>query len=370
MTESKLGANGSAYAAGVAGRPATHAPRLATWVGMSRRTALAGVAAWALLVVLPGASPALAANESDTCTSPTAQVLDGFAGTTYVKLRVQEADADHTWICFRVQDPALTNIGGKVVVTAPGASADPPTQDENSTTCQAEPGNQVPGMHPQASGEIGDPAEPPYVPYLIDTFVDSGEAWFCLGVGEFQKRVILPVPTAQAPDIQFLPDSPPVPAPTPESPPLGYPSGTCQSGIGGDHDRALNADVGDDLHVWLEAWRPSLVQAHLCVRLQGSLPLAGPVGVGGVLSFDASASPGVTPVLTPGDDMSPCPFNVFSNDQAELQIKRSATESNPASLCVKQGTTEKSLTAGVTGTPTAPAVTWTPDPGTPVGPLP
>lgn len=301
---------------------------------------------------------------SESCTSPTVGVADGFAGSTYVRLRIQQVEPDETWICFRAQDGSSNLGGGRVVVTAPTASADPPTDDGAFNACSTTSGNQVPGMHPQLSGEIGDPNDPPHAPYLVDSFADEDEAWFCLRVGDVQKRVIVPAPGAQAPDVQLLLDSPPVSAPDPEQPPVGFASRTCQDGVGGDHDRALNSDVGNDMHVWLESWRPSASQAHLCVRLEG------PIGIGGALSFDATGSPGVTPVLTPGDSMDPCPINVFNNDQADVEIRRSAQGSNPASVCVRQGGTAKSLTVGTSGSLVPPAVTWTPDPGTPVGPLP
>lgn len=302
---------------------------------------------------------------SDSCAA-TATVADGFAGSTYVRLRVQQVDEMRTWVCFRVDDPA-GYFGGRIEFTG-AAAGELPDVDDESLACQEAAGNAVPGDHPMQSGDIGDPQEPPHVPYLIDAFASADAAWFCLGAGDVQKRVLVPVSGHAPPTVQPLFDSPPVPSPDREEPPVGYPSGNCQRGFGGEHQEALNADVGNGSHVWLESWRASDRRAELCVRLEG-----GPVPVGGSVSFDATGSPGVTPVLIAGDDledMDACPISVFTNTQSDIEIKRTGQGVNPASVCVRVGTTVRTITAGTTGDPIPPAINWNPDPGTPIGPLP
>ena len=314
------------------------------------KAAIGGV----LIAAVVPAAPAAAANESDMCSSPTAQVADGFAGTSYVKLRVQEADPNHTWVCYRVNGPGTGNSGGRIVVTKPSTSPAQPTVDGNVDACTGDGGEAI------ASGHLFDESEETYTPYLLDADSATGAASACLMVGDFKRRVAISAPGVVAPDVDVYTDSPAVPNPSPENPPAGYPSGTCQAGVGGSHDRVLNMELAGGSHVWLEAWRASTGHAALCVRVEGGL-----VSAGGALAYDATGSPGVTPVLSTGSSMDPCTRDIFANQQQDLLVARSAG-SNPASLCVKRGSSVTSVTVGTTGSPSVALPSWTSDPGTPL----
>lgn len=307
-------------------------------------------------------APASAQDYSGSCSSPLAQVFDGYAGgSTYVKLRVQPdpADPKTTWICYRVSNGGSLEQGGRIDVSSGSATADPPSADANSGLCSTTPGNAVPGSHPVFSGSVGDPNDPPYVPFALDAYANSGEAWICAEVGDFKQRVVVPVPEASAPTVVNRPDAPAPALLSPTPGPAGYPSSSCQQGLFGTPQQHLNADVGQT-HVWAYTAQPMPARAHVCARLQG------PVSGGGMLTLDASSSPGITPTVEGSNDTSPCTINVVTLTQpVQASARRSPSGASPASVCVSSGSTSQRLTVGASGSPSAPTATWTPDPGTP-----
>ncbi len=329
------------------------------------RTCRTTLAVWACFgVLLSGSAPAGAANESDSCDAGGTAIADGFTGSSYLKLRFRQTDANQAWLCFRGRDTSGAYLGGKLAITAPSALLTPPTVDSSYLSCTAAAGNQVPTSHPIDSGEIGDEDVPPHTFYYLDAFADADEAWLCLQVADVERRVLVRAPGAAPPSVELLADSPQVPNPPPPPPPFGFPSATCQNGPGGDHVRALNMGIGPSSRIWLEAWRATSTRAHLCVRLEGG------TSFGGMLSVDATGFPGIAPIEPIGNDMAPCPVHVLTDDQEDLEIRVSDAGAIPVAACVRHGNEARSLRIGVQGSPSIPAVTWTPDPGTPLGPLP
>ncbi len=293
---------------------------------------------------------------SDSC-SDDATVADGFGGGTYVKLRAEQVDPDTTWICLRATG-ASQNFGGRVEITG-AAAGQLPTHDEDSPACvENAEDNAVPGNHPVRSGTVG----PNQTPFMVDVLAmrDGSAAWLCVQVGNVHKRLIVPLEGPTPPTVRIFSDAPPVPNPAPEHPPAGYPSGGCQDGAGGEHASFMNAELVSGAHVWLESWRSSERRALMCVRFESPFET-----FGGALLVDATGSPGLTPVITPGDHMTPCPRNVFRSDQNDVEIKRSDVGVTPASLCVRKGETTVSLSANVIGSATPPTVAFTDDPDNP-----
>jgi hypothetical protein len=175
------------------------------------------------------------------------------------------------------------------------------------------------------------------------------------------RRVKVPIPAGVGtPTVTFLPDAPGPHRPVPEPWPIA-PSQACSAGVGGTKTSHVNAETATG-HVWLSSWQESASKAHLCVRSHGP-----PASVGGVLTVDATGSPGISPVITThSTDMSPCTLQVLNvTDPAQLTVRRSATGANPASLCVNLGGTWLRVTAGTSGGAAPPTVTWQPDPGSP-----
>ena len=304
---------------------------------------------------------------SDDCTSGV--VADGFASTTYVKLRAQQVDARTAWLCVRVDNGSTIGVGGKLVVSAPdGGLPQLPTSDDNGGSCKTEPGNVYPGPR-SIPGSIGDPADPStYVAFETSFYQNAGETWACIAVtsaeGNHSKRVRVAFPGVPAvPTAAFLPDltaSHPG-SPTPDD---ALPSSTCQAAANPVRLADMRATT---TNTWLYAWQETPTRYHLCTRTTGD------IDVGGRLTVDASGSPGVNVVPTTSTtDMTPCAVpngvsvTTFGNpgDPYYLNVRRSIG-TNPASLCITVGTSSLRMTAAVTGTLTPPAITWTGNPGTP-----
>lgn len=291
---------------------------------------------------------------SDDCTTGT--VVDGYVNGSYVKLRVQQPDAQTTWICERFESGGVAQ-GTKTIITTPGVSSPGlPTTDGAATAC-ASPGNGVPGPHPTLKGAVGDPSDPPYVPFLLDTYLGAGQAWLCLQAGSaFTGRVIVPLPvTPDVPSIVQYADSAQSHLPPPTANP-GSNSGACDAAATGTKRSLANADVGNE-HVWLSTWQESTARTHVCVRGQGIST------AGGRLTVDASAMPGAgTLVTTSTTDMTPCTTVVLHLESPiPIDISRSPTGAVPASVCVVQGTTKQRVTVDPNGTPSVPTVAWSPD---------
>jgi hypothetical protein len=159
-----------------------------------------------------------------------------------------------------------------------------------------------------------------------------------------------------------------LPAPAPG--PVGFPSTACQAGSGSL--QALDANIGG-AQVWLYGWQESSTKLHLCVR--GQNPASAPTqSAGGELTVDATGVPGVQPVgPTLSSDPTACttPVDHISAEGVDITLKSSASSANPASVCVISPSLPQPVvvTAGFTGGAATPHVTWTPDPGTPGGPI-
>jgi hypothetical protein len=209
---------------------------------------------------------------------------------------------------------------------------------------------------------------------MLDAYAKDSDAWLCLEAdmpsGPFGERVLLQQPSAGDLPTNNL-DSPQVPAPPATPGPAGVPSTSCQNGSG--NVQALDANI-TGAQVWLYGWQESATKTHLCVRVQN--PAQNPTqSAGGELTVDASGGTGITPVgPSMSNDPTPCTVQVYhaNAEGVDITIKSSAvtpTPANPASLCVISPSLPQPivLTAGFTGSPTPPHVSWTADPGTPGG---
>jgi hypothetical protein len=311
-------------------------------------------------VQVDGADP-VEGHPSDECDGG-ATVADGFAGPTYVKLRADQPDPSTVKVCVRADGPTLANGGQVRIGLSPTATPPVPTVDSDWQACAAAPG----ATDPLLDTQVGDPSDPAtYSSQYLDVHTTSGEVWVCsrvvTGAGSVARRVKVPVPSGVGtPTVTYLPDAPGPHSPVPQLWP-SQPSQTCSAGTGGDKTSVLNAETAAG-RLWLATWQETAAKAHLCVRSEGT---AG--SYGGVLSLDASASPGVSPVIDTDDtDMSACTLQVFNaNEPAQLTVRRSATGTNPASICVNINGTWLRVTAGTSGSPSPPVVSWQPDPGTP-----
>jgi hypothetical protein len=291
---------------------------------------------------------------SDDCASGT-NVVDGFAADGYVRVRYIRPATDTTWVCVRIDTTAL-QFGGKFVVSGPAAGTGPlPSTDSNVESCATTPGNTAPGQHPLFSGGLGDPEDPPYLPFLVDSYQNGGAVWVCVGVASVRTRIVIPVGiTITQPNIAFLPDA--GGRDVDVAGPPAMPSGTCQaSGLATRY-----ADVVSDAgRVFLYTWQPSANVVKVCVRASGA------AAAGGVLTIDGSNATGTLPSVTIGDDMAPCTTQIVHLDNPAVDVRRSPGTGVPASLCLAAGgrTVRVTVTLG-NGQPPA-AIQWSPDPGTP-----
>lgn len=305
------------------------------------------------------------------CQSPTATLADGYAGDTYVTVRHQDAD-DQQWICISTANPQVS-LAGKLIIVAGEDAGQPDIDNSPPDVCANEPNDLVP-PHPPLEATVGDGVEVPQVHVKVEPYANTDEAWACVRVREklgadeqtFDRRVILPLPDGgEAPTFDFQPyDVQPVPAPEPG--PVGYASSTCRQAPGGEYERVVNMDLtDDDTHLWVDTRQPSDDHAQLCTRIEGA------AGVGGMFDVNADGAPGVSAVQDVDDDTSRCNLLVLDVPALGLLIQRTAATANPASVCVDHTptNTHKSVTVGTQGSADPPAITWTPDTGTPGGPI-
>jgi hypothetical protein len=154
--------------------------------------------------------------------------------------------------------------------------------------------------------------------------VHAEDVWVCVTVGDFNRRVIIPV--VATPAVTFLPDSDAA-HPGTEQPPTDalLPSSACENNGG---EPVVNADLGSS-HVWLYSSQESSSRAHACVRAEGT------TSAGGRLTIDTAGSPGVTPeVGTLTDQAGQCDLNVITNTEpVSLSVRRSSS-TDPAWVCV------------------------------------
>lgn len=290
---------------------------------------------------------------STTCTGTV--LLDGYPGpvvnvngqptSMYVFLQLDSAG---TKACYRFHDGTVP-VGGALVLRSLTGSLPPaPFTDGGTTACANTPGNNVPGPHPLLSGFLGDPEEPTYIPYLIDTYADGGWFWVCLTAGTTSRRVgAFYNVSLGLPQVTVYPDVPWISPPPPVTPPA-YGSASCRA-TGTEY---VNLTVAT-AHLWLASSSGAGPTQRYCVRIGGA------ANVGGYLSVPWFATSG----LTQGADLGNCTSTVVHNTSpVALDISRSPNGASPVSLCVTvQGTTHRLSSSTTTG----PAPTWTPDPGTP-----
>ncbi len=294
---------------------------------------------------------------SDDCALG-APLAEGFVAGNFVRVRSVQAGSNTTWVCVRADGPALS-WGGKFVVTGPGVTLPAlPSTDSNVTACSTTPGNTVPGPHPVLGGVLGDPNDPPYVPFLVDSYAAGGNAWVCVRAGSFAVRALVSTGVSPtAPSVTFQPDLPGRYQPPAPAAPF-TPSGTCQNGTSGV-TRYEDVNVLGS-RTFLYTWQQSPSVLRICVR-NGLLAT-----VGGMLTVDTTNLNGSLPTVRTGSDTVGCPVTVARVDQpAVVEVRRSGTGAVPASVCLTVGSTTVRVTA-TTGNGGPPAsVTWSPDPGTP-----
>jgi alpha-tubulin suppressor-like RCC1 family protein len=290
---------------------------------------------------------------SDDCVDGSS-LASGFAGGTYVTVRTKQVNSTTTWVCARADGPALA-VGGKFVVTGPVASpGGAPTTDTNADACATTSGNTVPGPHPALSGNLGDPNDPAYVPFLLDAYSTPQTAWVCVGVGTQRHRVVVPLGvSATPPMVTFFPDATAPHVPSPAAP--ATPSGTCQTGGG---TRVMDVTTAGT-RTYAYWWQPTSSVVKLCVRIDGS------VTAGGVLTVDTTAAGGALPSVVTGTDTVGCDRSVGGVETpTKVEVRRSAS-TLPASVCLTVGATTVRVTAS-SGDGQPPAdVIWTKDPDTP-----
>jgi glycine rich protein len=297
----------------------------------------------------PG-GPGIEDQYSQTCRDSNAKNVDGFSGSTYVLLRVQQNpdNAQETWACYRAWNATGSiDVGGRVDFDPSGA-----------------PG--LPVLEPDSSGCSVTPVDltvgPDETPLLVGVNSAPSEARACLRVGTFEQSVKVPVPGGVGGVPVVNQDAPDVPDPEERQGPAGYPSSTCQNTPG--HTRLANLESGS---TWIAAYSApgGPGETRLCVRGQG------PVSAGGMLTLKSTT--GVSPVVQgPVADTAPssCTTNVLANGSDPARFSIRVTAANPASLCLSAGSSGpfaapgQRFTLGTSGSPVVPVV-WTPDPGTP-----
>jgi hypothetical protein len=291
----------------------------------------------------------------------TGQVADGYAGSTYVKLRTQTSTSDPktTWVCYQIVHPNGASVGGRLDVTGASASPSIPSTDDNGGACAANSAtNAAPPPHPVVAGSVVGQQ------FSIDDYSAGGTGWLCVQIGSVSKRVIVNVPGVGAPSLASHLDQPNTGAAPPVVADPQVPSGSCQSGAYGSPDQLMNMNVSGT-QAWLYDIRSNGGQTvHVCARLDGA------VKAGGMLTISTAGSPGITPSVTTSStdpDLSvPCPLSIVSlTSPVQLSLSTSNAGATSASVCVKAGTSQERVTVGTSGTLVPPTINWQADPDTP-----
>jgi hypothetical protein len=285
---------------------------------------------------------------SNSCTSPTAQVVDGYAGSTYVTMKVQPnpSNSSQKWVCYRASNGpnSSVNVGGRVDVAN---TASVPSIDSSSGACATQG-----YVAPPLSGSLAGTS------FLVGASNPSGAAWVCLQFGStVQYRVVVPTTGVSGPPVTVNQDSS-LPLPSPTADP--YPSGTCENGTNPAPTQLANLGSADSTQLWAYEWRPNSSTIDLCARVQG------PVSAGGMASVTTTPSGGVQPVFGSDSNVSLCTVPVITLTSPVAVSLNLGPAGNPQSVCV--GPTATSGTryyVGTSGSGVPPYVTWTPDPGTP-----
>jgi hypothetical protein len=289
---------------------------------------------------------------SDDCDAAGTNVITGYLGATYVKLRTAPGGPNVTLVCVAAEN-GTTHLGGKVAVngTPPGA---PTAVDQDAASVEACDLN-ANNTDVQSGTVLGGQ------PYWIDvTAQPAGStdlAWVCVRfTNTVGFRLRFSTGGAGA-GTGFVAD-PPTPRNYADAPwPVAGPSALCQTGLGGTKTRDVNLTVGTT-HLALYRWAENASRSHLCFRAGAT------GGAGGRLSLDTAASPGVSPVFISTNSITPCPFDVVTRTEPPPTYgvyisDPEALPTPPVSACVAVTTTAVGVSLGASGPATA---SWNPDP--------
>jgi YVTN family beta-propeller protein len=294
----------------------------------------------------PEVSAQTPAIPSDDCDGG-ARHLAGFIGTGFLKLASSQV-GDQTWLCARA-NAGVESRGGKLVLEFPDPEhVATPRADENASACTQTPGSLT--TLPPFDATVGDANDPAGQTHLtLSVFANATEGvWLCAtaeqGSLSIARRLIAPLAGAH---LTFLPDPP---GAGPDLPPAspGAASSLCDAG-----QRVVNAAI-EGAHLWISSWQETPSRVHLCARASGDQ--AG----GGRLTVDTTGSPGVAPVIQTGSDADVCMRQVITLANPSISIRRT-DPTNPASVCVNTGAGWTRFTAGTSGGPVTPSVTWVSD---------
>jgi hypothetical protein len=317
-----------------------------------RRTVLLGAA---LAAACAAFAPGHAMAASETC-GASSTGIDGYEFNDYFKLTAQRDPADPrtTWICYRAattrfgQQTGGIDRGGRIDVRDATVSPTLPSVDNQGGACTTTAGNTFPGPRPLVGGQVGDPGDPNYTPFLVDAYLGGSDVWGCLRVGDsLSARVKVSTSGIAAPVVTHVPDAPGTPLPVQKQGPFGYPSNKCLENFW--HVRVINMRI-QDTHVWLYHWPESATQTAVCVRVhkQGVQP----IGYRIVLDTDTS---GVTPVVEYSDsDVTPCTETIAAvTSPVQVRLSQSSGIS-PASVCLEALGLKRRITVGTNGSPRVP----------------
>ena len=298
---------------------------------------------------------------SDMCASPTADIIDGYVGATYVRLQVKESPG-LTLACYRMTSGGLYTVGGALVFESTPLDVSLVTVDSQYQWCSQAPGNTVPGPHPLAQGTILGQA------FQVDSWANASGGVLCVQASGVQQRVVVQ-PSTSGPGTTLLLQDEASQSPAPPGGVTSYPSSTCRNAAGSVE--VLDAQSGGET-AQAYVWQASGDQVDACVRLSGV------VSAGGLLSLTVPSTPslpnpGVTPTVSTSSSTTACNFVIVSLTSpviAELAAS-SPPGTNPSTVCIVGGGQQESVTLGAAVNPTIPpppslsVVTFTPDPDTP-----
>jgi len=308
---------------------------------------------------LPPPAPGGVAAPSEDCEGGT-NVVDGYGGGSYVRVRVHQPDPSTLWVCVRADGASVGHGGRFTLSTAGTALPNTPTTDTDWEACTVTPGDIDALPDPVYDATIAG-----NVHVRFDAYQSTTEFWTCVKVGnEARYRVKVPLaPGGGTPTVTFLPDPPDAGPPVPSDSPV-YASGDCARASSGTRTEWLNGDIANS-HVWLSSWAESTSRGHVCVRLEGG------GSVGGKLTLDTTLNPGISPVVgstTSAGKPTECSQPLYEQaSPSELRLFVTPAGANPAGVCIKRdGVDWQMIRLGASGSPNVSMpVAWTPDPGTP-----
>jgi len=298
---------------------------------------------------------------SDMCTSPTANLVEGYVGPAYVRLQIEDS-AGLALVCYRITSGGLYTMGGALVFESLPVVVSLVTVDSQYQWCSQASGNILPGPHPLAQGPIVGEA------FQVDAWANASSAALCLQAGGVQQRVVVQ-PSESGPGAVLLLQDEAAQSPAPAGSLASYPSSTCRNASGSV--QVLDAQsAGETAQAY--TWQASGTQLDACVRLFGVVSAGGLLALA-IPSTPSLPNPGVTPTVSTSSNTSACSFVILSlTSPAVAELATSSPPgTNPSTICIDGGGQQASLTIGATVSPTIPpppslaVVTFTPDPDTP-----